>query len=106
METPLAVQRMIDATNARDHAAFVDAFTEDCFLSDWGREFRGHAGVASWDETDNIGKNTHFDVVSTRQDGADYIVTLVVSGDGFNGTSDIVFGLAGDRIRSMVIEPG
>jgi hypothetical protein len=96
---------MIDATNAGDSAAFVDAFTEDCFLQDWGRRFHGHAGAADWNESDNIGKNTRFEARGTRLDGDTYVVTLVVTGDGFNGTSDIRFEVEGDRIRSMVIAP-
>jgi hypothetical protein len=96
---------MIEATNAGDHGAFVAAFTEDAYLEDWGRQFRGHEGVGSWDRTDNIGKNSHFEARDTRQEGETYVVTLDVTGDGFNGTSDITFEVEGDRIRSMVIKP-
>ena len=103
MDTPAAVQQMIDATNAGDRDAFVAAFTDDAYLVDWGREFHGHAGVARWNETDNIGKNAHFEATDTRGDGDRYVVTLVVTGGGFNGTSDISFEVDGDRIRSMVI---
>ena len=106
MDTPSAVQRMIEATNAGDHAAFVAAFTEDAYLEDWGRQFRGHEGVSSWDQTDNIGKNTRFEARATRREGEAYVVRLDVTGDGFNGTSDITFEVEGDRIRSMVIKPG
>jgi hypothetical protein len=105
MELPVAVQRAIDATNAGDHAAFVDAFTEDCYLEDWGRTFHGHDGVASWDRTDNIGKRTHFETRGVRRDGDSYVVALEVTGDGFNGISDIVFTVEGERIRSMIIAP-
>jgi SnoaL-like domain len=97
---------MIEATNAGDHTAFVAAFSDDAYIEDWGRGFHGHEGVSSWDETDNIGKKSHFEVRDTRQDGSSYVVTLEVSGDGFNGTSDVVFRIDGDRIRSMVITPG
>src|SRR3954453_22274847 len=96
---------MVEATNAGDHAAFVATFTEDAYLEDWGRRFRGHDGAASWDDTDNIGKNTHFEALRTRREGEIYIVTLEVTGDGFNGTSDIAFNVEGDRISSMVIAP-
>lgn len=68
-------------------------------------KFHGHEGVASWDRTDNIGRNTRFEATGTRRDGSSYVVTLVVTGDGFTGTSDIVFDVDGDRIRSMVISP-
>jgi hypothetical protein len=97
------IQRMIAATNTGDTAAFIACFTEDAFLSDWGREFHGHAGVASWNQTDNIGKRAHFEATASRQEGADDIVTLVVTGGGYNGTGDIVFTLRGDLIARMVI---
>lgn len=96
---------MIYATNTGDSDAFVAAFTEDAYLEDWGRQFRGHDGVRSWDRTDNIGKKSHFEARGTRREGSAYVVTLGVTGDGFNGTSDIVFEVEGDRIRSMVIKP-
>jgi len=105
MDTPAAVQRMIDATNSGDRDAFVAAFTDDAHLVDWGREFHGHEGVARWNETDNIGKNAHFEATGTRAEGGGFVVTLVVTGGGFNGTSDIAFAVDGDRIRSMVISP-
>jgi hypothetical protein len=103
MDTPVAVQRMIEATNAGDNDAFVDAFTDDAYLEDWGREFRGRAGVASWNESDNIGRNAHFEAGGTVEQDGRYVVTLVVTGGGFNGTSDIAFEVEGDKIRSMVI---
>lgn len=49
--TPTAVQRFIDATNAGDTEAFLDAFTSDASLNDWGREFTGRDGIASWNRT-------------------------------------------------------
>jgi hypothetical protein len=103
METRVAVRRMVEATNAGDRDAFVDAFTDDAYLEDWGREFHGREGVASWNETDNIGRNAHFEATGTVERNGRYIVTLVVTGGGFNGTSDIAFEVEGDRIRSMVI---
>jgi hypothetical protein len=97
------IQRMIDATNAEDRAAFVDCFTDDAHLEDWGRAFDGRAGVARWDESDNIGRHARFEALAERIDGDSHVVTLVVNGGGFNGTSDIAFRLEGDRISQMVI---
>lgn len=97
------IQRMLDATNAEDRAAFVASFTDDAYLEDWGRGFHGLEGVAHWNESDNIGKHARFEATAERIDGDDHIVTLVVTGGGFNGTSDITFRLAGDRISRMII---
>jgi ketosteroid isomerase-like protein len=104
-EVPPAVQRMIDATNAGDHDAFVAAFTPDATLVDWGKIFEGRDGIASWDRTDNIGRSSHFEVAAAEPDGDDWIVTLDVTGGGFNGTSDFRFELADDLIARMEIAP-
>lgn len=104
-ETPAAIQRMIDATNAADHDAFVAAFTADAVLVDWGKVFDGREGIAGWDESDNIGRNAHFEVAGVEVDGSDWIVTLEVSGGGFNGTSNFRFTLADDLIARMEIAP-
>jgi len=104
-ETPAAVQHLIDATNSGDHDAFVAAFTPDAVLIDWGKEFAGRDGIASWDESDNIGRKAHLEVAAVETDGDDWIVTLDVTGGGFNGTSDFRFTLAGDLISRMEIAP-
>ena len=47
---PAPVQAVFDATNAGDTAAFLDAFTADGVVDDWGREFRGHAEIQRWSD--------------------------------------------------------
>jgi len=38
-----------------------------------------------------------------RTEGDGYVVTLEVTGGGFNGTSDFYFEVEDDLIRSMII---
>jgi hypothetical protein len=104
-EIPAAIQRFIDTTNLADSDAFVAVFTDDAYLEDWGRGFHGHDGARSWDASDNIGKRSHFELVDAEQHGDDWIVTVTVTGDGYNGTSPIRFTVDGDRISRMLITP-
>ncbi len=69
--------------------------------------FHGRDGIASWNKTDNIGKRSHFELVGIEPAGPPdtFIVTLEVTGDGYNGTGPMTFVFAGDRIRSVVISP-
>jgi ketosteroid isomerase-like protein len=105
IDTPAAIQVFIDATNRGDSEAFVAAFTDDAYLNDWGREFHGHDGVRSWDRTDNIGKQSHFELLAIEPgDGPDsYVATLKVSGNGFNGTGPMAFQLRDGLIASVRI---
>jgi hypothetical protein len=102
---PAAIRTFIDATNAADSAAFVAAFTTDAYLNDWGREFHGHDGVRSWDRTDNIGVHAHFDLVAVEPGSHPdtYVVTLTVSGDGYNGTGPMRFELRDGLIARLTI---
>lgn len=105
IDTPAPIQAFIDATNRGDTEAFVAAFTDDAYLNDWGREFHGHDGVRSWDRTDNIGKQSQFELLGLEPgDGPDsYVATLKVSGNGFNGTGPMAFQLRDGLIASVRI---
>lgn len=104
---PSPIATFIDATNAGDSDAFVAAFTEDGILDDWGRVARGRDGIRAWDRTDNIGKQSHFELVDIAEETEPdtYLVHLKVTGNGFNGTSPFRFTLRGDLIESVLIVP-
>ncbi|MFI1003279.1 nuclear transport factor 2 family protein [Streptomyces galbus] len=104
-DVPTAVRAFIDATNRADSDAFVDAFTEDAHLYDYGREFHGHAGVRDWNRTDNIGVRAHFDLVdATAGDAEDtYVVTLKVTSHRYNGTGPMSFRLRDGLIADLRI---
>ena len=102
-ELPRAVQRIIEATNAGDAAAFVDAFTDDGVVDDWGRVFRGREEIARWDGAENTGVRSSFSVQDIAVDADTVTARLAVGGGGFNGTSTFTFEVDGDRVRSMQI---
>ena len=103
--TPEEIQRFVDATNRGDTDAFVEAFTEDAHLDDWGRSFDGRAGVRSWDTTDNIGVQAHVDVLDVQpgQTDQEYVATIRVSGNGYNGTGPMAFRLRDGLIAELRI---
>jgi ketosteroid isomerase-like protein len=104
-ETPAAIRAFIDATNAGDSDAFVAAFTADATLDDWGRKFAGHAGVRDWDRTDNIGVQSHFDLLAIEagEEPDSYVATMRVRGNGYNGTGPMVFRIRGGLVASLRI---
>ncbi|SNT61959.1 SnoaL-like domain-containing protein [Actinomadura meyerae] len=102
---PEAIREFVDATNQGDSERFAAAFTDDAYLNDWGREFHGRGGVRDWDRTDNIGKQSHFEVLGIEPGGApdSYVVTMQVTGQGFNGTSPLAFVLRDGLIAELRI---
>ena len=69
-ETPAAIRRFVDAVNSADTDAFVDVFSEDGFVDDWGRVLRGPAGVRSWADSDAIGAGARMTLLSASVDGS------------------------------------
>lgn len=106
-DIPTPIATFISTTNAGDSDAFVAAFTEDGSLNDWGRVVHGHDGIRSWDSTDNIGKQSQFELIDIAGDADPhtYLVHLKVSGKGFNGVSPFRFTLRGELIERVVIVP-
>lgn len=102
---PEAIREFVEATNDGDTDRFVAVFTEDAYLNDWGREFRGHDGVRSWDQTDNIGEESHFTVLGVEPGAVpeSHIVTMTVTGNGYNGTGPLAFVLRDNRIAELRI---
>ena len=101
---PHPIQSFLESTNRGDAEAVISCFAPDAILSDWGRTFHGQAGVAEWDKTDNTGVRSHIEALNATTAGDRHAVTVRVSGDGFNGTGEMFFTLAGDRIARLEIE--
>ena len=102
---PPAIEAFVETTNRGDSDGFVAAFSSDAYLNDWGREFHGHDGVASWNTTDNIGKQAHFEVHGIRPGSTDdeYLLEVTVSGNGYNGPGTFTFQLTDGLISRFVI---
>ena len=101
LEPPIAA--MIDATNREDSAAFLDAFSDDAVINDWGREFTGKAEIATWNNNENIGVNSRVEATGATRSGDETTVTVAVSGNGYNGGGRMVFTTSDGRIQRLVI---
>lgn len=103
-QIPQPILQFFESSNRGDPAGVVACFTPNATLDDWGRHFEGHEGVASWDRTDNTGVQAHIEPVSVKVAGETFVVTVKVSGNGFNGTGHMHFQLAGNKIARLDIK--
>lgn len=102
---PVPVQAMVDAINAADTEAFVDAFTPDGFVSDWGTVKAGPDGVRGWAGSDAIGAGAQMTVLSAATEGDTTRIRFGWSSRVFNGESDGIFVVEGDKLASFTIPP-
>jgi uncharacterized protein (TIGR02246 family) len=97
------VQDAVDAANRGDVEAFLDTFTDDGVVDDWGREFAGRDAIRGWSDAEFIGKQVTLEVTAVEPDGDRTVVTAQVGGNGFNGPSHFTFDLDGSRLARMTI---
>lgn len=102
---PAPVQAMVDAINDADTEAFVAAFTPDGFVNDWGTVKSGPDGVRSWAGSDAIGAGAKMTVLSASTEGDTTRIRFGWTSSVFNGESDGIFVVDGDRLASFTIPP-
>lgn len=103
---PEAINNFVNYTNTADSENFVQTFTTDAILNDWGTEYEGHEEIASWNQTDNIGKKSQFEVVNAKKESNNtWIVNLKVTGNGFNGVSPFKMVVKDNLLQSVQILP-
>ena len=102
-DLPPPVASLIDAANANDLERFLDSFTPDGVVDDWGREFRGATAIRRWSDGEFIGVAVSLEVTEVQQRDSTTVVTAVVGGRGFNGLSHFSFEIRGDRVQRMTI---
>jgi hypothetical protein len=102
---PAPVGAVVEAINSADTDAFVAAFTTDGYVDDWGRVLRGPEGIRSWAGTDAIGVNAQMTVLTASTDGDTTRVHFEWRSNRFNGESDGIFVVSGDKVASFTIPP-
>jgi hypothetical protein len=102
-ELPEAVARLLVATNAEDRTAFLDAFTDDGVVDDWGRRFAGRERIAEWDAGENIGVHSRIEATSVRRAGDTVEFGVRVTGDGYNGGGTFTAELRDGRVALLRI---
>jgi len=103
---PVVINNFIKYTNEGNSESFVGLFSEDASLNDWGNIYNGPKEISTWNKTDNIGKQSHFELVDAKEDSSgNWIVNLKVTGNGFNGTSPFEITVKDELIQSVQILP-
>jgi hypothetical protein len=102
-ESSPAVVATLGAANSGDTEQFLDGFTEDGSVNDWGRVYRGRQAIREWSDREFIGVHVSLAVIEQSTSGDTTVITAQVGGSGFNGESTFSFTTEGNAIRTMRI---
>ncbi|MET8795506.1 nuclear transport factor 2 family protein [Nocardia sp. NPDC004568] len=97
------VVRVVAAIDDSDTDAFVEAFTDDGPVDDWGRVLRGSDGVRGWAESDAIGAGARMTVVAAATEQNTTHLRFDWRSRVFNGESEAYVIVVDGKIVSFRI---
>lgn len=98
------IKAVIDATNRGDHKGFVDAFTKDGSVNDWGHLHAGRGEITKWDQAENTGVRPKLRVTGVSRLAGEVLVLLeVTTAGGESSSATWSFRLAGSKVASLEI---
>jgi ketosteroid isomerase-like protein len=77
---PMVIAAYVKASNDADPNAFLGVFTDDAFVNDIQREFRGKAAIGKWAEREIFGANVTMEVMRAIDHYGDVTVTAKLEG--------------------------
>lgn len=106
-QVPEPISSFIDTVNRHDDRGFLDAFTADGVVDDWGRTFTGREAIQGWSDVEFIGAHGVLTPEEVSTDGRGHVTVV---GDWrsthANGRSRFTFLTDGARITRMTIREG
>lgn len=105
-QIPTTIANFIEVVNAHDEQGFLDAFTPDGTVDDWGREFVGREAVKGWSDKEFIGATGTITPEEVTDEGDRVTVIGDWASTHANGRSSFAFDLDGDKIAKMTIREG
>ncbi|GLU47887.1 nuclear transport factor 2 family protein [Nocardiopsis ansamitocini] len=105
-DIPEPVASFIDTVNRHDATGFLDAFTPDGAVDDWGRLFVGREAITAWSEKEFIGSNGTLTPEEVTATGDEVTVIGDWRSDHANGRSVFSFATAGHKLAKMTIRGG
>jgi len=100
---PAPVQAVLAAANANDTEAFLDCFSEDAVVGDWGWEYQGRDEIRAWSDREFIGRKVSLEVTAVLERNGRTVIAAKVGGEGFNGPSRFKFQIEGDKVTRMTV---
>ena len=106
IQLPGTIQSYIEASNRHDVPSILTCFDKEAIVRDENQTRRGLPAIEAW-VGETIDKyKFQFTPLSLREQNAEYVVTIEVSGTFPNSPIklDYHFGVANDKIQSLMID--
>lgn len=102
-QLPPPVAAFVETVNAGDTVGFLDSFTPNGVVDDWGRRFCDREAIRAWSDREFIGADGRMTVTDVATGDDTVEVTADWRSTHANGPSRFDFTLVGDKIALMRI---
>lgn len=102
-QLPPPVAALVKTINAGDTIGFLDSFTPDGVVDDWGRKFCDREAIRAWSDKELIGAQGQMTVTDVATGDNSVEVTADWRSTHANGLSRFDFRVVGDKIALMRI---
>ena len=102
-QLPPPVATFVETVNAGDTIGFLDSFTPDGVVDDWGRKFCDREAIRAWSDKEFIGADGRMTVTNVAIGDNTVEVVADWRSTHANGLSLFAFTLVGDKIAQMKI---
>ena len=105
VKLPRVIKKYVDASNDHDVKSILSCFSDDAFVRDEGKEFRGKKAIEGWIVQTIQKYKFHFEPLTIKDDNVEVVVAVEVSGtfDGSPVSLDYHFAIEDDQILSLTI---
>jgi ketosteroid isomerase-like protein len=105
IKLPRVIKKYVDASNDHDVKSILSCFSDDAFIRDEGKEFRGKKTIEGWIVQTIQKYKFHFEPLTIKDDNVEVVVAVEVSGtfDGSPVSLDYHFAIEDDQILSLTI---
>lgn len=98
---PAVITNFVHLVNSGDVNGFLNLFTDDGYVNDWGRKFSGRDAIKTWSDKEFIGAEGYLTIKDAEPDGHSF--TYDWKSNYYSGPGRMTFEYAGKYIRSMTI---
>lgn len=102
-QLPIPVHQQIEAINTGDVEGWLNLFSKQAIVNDWGRVFQGRDKIKAWSDKEFIGAKGQLKILNILTEADKTIVDASWKSNFYSGNSRFIFTVHDNKITEMRI---
>lgn len=100
---PPPIGALVQSINAGDTEGFLNLFTENGVVDDWGKQYIGHRAIRAWSDRELIGAKGVMTVRSVATSDSSVTVVGNWKSNYYTGPGKFIFSIEGQKVAEWRI---